>query len=125
MQPRPPSLLSRLIAVGSPVFASPARFTAYVGLGLLLALLLGINALNVCNSFVAGSMMTSLAERDVHRFYFLAAVLAGVFAASTLVEVSSRYVEQRLGLAWRAWLTDRLLDRYLAGRTYHRLGQHS
>lgn len=123
MSPRPPSLLSRLLAVGTPVFYSPARFWAFLGLGLLLALLLGINALNVCNSFVARDLMTALAGRNVNRFYMLAAVLVGVFAASTLVEVTSRFVEQRLGLAWRDWLTHRLLDRYLADRSYIRLGQ--
>jgi ABC transporter transmembrane region 2/Putative glucoamylase len=42
-----------------------------------------------------------------------------VFAASTAVAVFQSFAEQRLGLLSRAWLTDRLIRRYLAGRTYY------
>jgi putative ATP-binding cassette transporter len=44
-----------------------------------------------------------------------------VFALATTAEVLTRYTEQRLGLVWREWLTQRLLDRYLAGGTYRRI----
>ena len=67
--------------------------------------------------------MTSLEQRNVWRFYTLATALAGVFIASTVVEVFARYVEQRLGLLWRDWLTRRFIDRYLAHRAYRRLAE--
>ncbi len=116
-----PSTRSRLLAVGLPFFRSDARRRAYLGLATLVALLLAINGLNVVNSYVGRDFMSALAERDAPRFYALAAALAGVFAASTVVEVLARYAEQWLGLEWRQWLTRRLVERYLAGRSYLRL----
>ncbi len=117
------SLWSRLVAVGLPFFRSEARRRALGGLAVLVVLLLTINGLNVVNSYVGRDFMTALADRHARRFYLFAAALAGVFAASTVVEVFARYAEQWLGLAWREWLTRRLLDRYLAGRTYLRLAR--
>ena len=46
-----------------------------------------------------------------------------MFTASTVVETFARYIEQRLGLVWRDWLTRRFLDRYLGGRAYRRLAE--
>jgi vitamin B12/bleomycin/antimicrobial peptide transport system ATP-binding/permease protein len=116
-----PSFCSRLVAVTRPFFASSARSRAVAALALLFALLFGINGLNVVNSYVGRDFMTSLEQRELYRFYVLAGVFAGVFAASTLVQVLASYVQQRLGLLWRDVLTRQLLDRYLTGRNYHRL----
>jgi putative ATP-binding cassette transporter len=109
------------MAVGLPFYKSEARGRALGGLVLLVVLLVTINGLNVVNSYVGRDFMSALAERHAAHFYVLAGALAGVFAVSTVVEVLTRYTEQRLGLGWREWLTRRFLDRYLAGRTYLRL----
>src|SRR5262249_6561029 len=120
-----PSRWSRLLAVGLPFYQSEARGRALGGLALLVGLLLTINGVNVVNSYVGRDFMTALAARRARQFYLDALALAGVFAVATVVEVFARYVEQRLGLVWRQWLTRRLLDRYLAGRAYLRLaGRH-
>src|SRR5205823_6344172 len=76
------------------------------------------NGMNVVNSYVGRDFMTALANRDAGQFFTYALVLAAVFAASTVVEVFARYAELWLGLVWRAWLTRRLIDRYLAGHAY-------
>src|SRR4051812_134764 len=114
-------LWSRLMAVGLPFFRSGPRRQAFLALGLLVAFLLGINGLNVANSFVGRDFMSALEKRNVAHFYFLAVVLAGVFAVSTAAEVLAHYIEQRLGLVWREWLTRLFLSRYLDSRAYHRL----
>ncbi len=116
-----PSLWSRLVEVGLPFFKGDDRSRARGGLALLVIGLVGINTLNVVNSYVGRDMFSALAEHSGRRFYGNAGVLVCVFAAATIVEVLNRYVEQRLGLRWRAWLTRRLIDRYLADRTYQRL----
>ncbi len=116
-------LWARLKRVGLPFFRSDRRHLAFLALALLVALLLTVNGLNVINSYVGRDMMTALERRNIGWFYALAGMLAGVFAASTVVEVFAHYVEQRLGLFWRDWLTRRFLDRYLADRAYRRLGE--
>src|SRR5262245_29032598 len=113
-----PSMWSRLLAVGLPFYKSEARGRALGGIALLVALLVTINGVNVINSYVGRDFMSALAERRAGQFYLFAGVLAGIFALSTVVEVFARYIEQRLGLVWREWLTRRILDHYLAGRAY-------
>jgi vitamin B12/bleomycin/antimicrobial peptide transport system ATP-binding/permease protein len=89
--------------------------------GLLIALLIAFNALNVLNSYVGRDFMTAIANRDTVGFARQAVVYVGVFALSTVVGAFYAFSEQRLALLWRKWLTRQLLDAYLRGRTYYRL----
>jgi len=88
---------------------------------LLLTLLVAINGLNVVSSYVGRDFMTAIAERNRAGFVLFAFVYVLVFAASTVAAVSYRFVEERLGLLWRRWQTQRLTTTYLARRTYYRL----
>jgi putative ATP-binding cassette transporter len=115
--------LSGLLAVGVPFFRSEARGKAFAVLLVLILLLLGINGLNVVNNYVGRDFMTALVQKQAQRFYLFALAWAGVFAASTVVQVLAQYAQQRLALLWREWLTRHFLDRWLAGRTYLRLAQ--
>jgi len=85
----------------------------------LLVLLLAINGLNVVNSYVGRDFMTAIEARSMRGFLAKAALYVGVFAASTLTAVIYRFVEERLGLLWREWLTRRIVNRYLEGSTYY------
>jgi putative ATP-binding cassette transporter len=89
--------------------------------GVLLALLLAINGLNVLNSYVGRDFMTAIEHRDSRDFVRTALLYAGVFGVSTVAAVIYRFSEERLGLLWRDWLTRRLVGIYLANRMYHHL----
>jgi vitamin B12/bleomycin/antimicrobial peptide transport system ATP-binding/permease protein len=119
------SLWTRLVTIATPYFRSSARHGAQTGLAILIVLLLSVNGLNVVNSYVGRYFMDALGERNLREFYLFALALAGVFAASTAVQVVSTFVQQKIVLRWREWLTVHLLDRYLADRAYRRLSIHS
>jgi putative ATP-binding cassette transporter len=87
-------------------------------LATLLLLMLAINALNVVNSYVGRDFMTAIERRSRAEFVSQALLYAGVFALSTLVAVLFRFVEERLGLLWRGWLTAQMVEHYLAGDAY-------
>lgn len=87
----------------------------------LLLLLVTINGLNVLNSFVGRDFMTSLARREVPVFVRQAFLYMGVFAMSTLAEVTLRFTEQKLALTWREWLSVWAVEGYLRPPVYHRL----
>jgi putative ATP-binding cassette transporter len=89
--------------------------------GLLIALLVVFNALNVVNSYVGRDFMTAISNRDSARFTRQAISYLAVFGASTLVGAFYSFSEQRLGLLWREWLTQQLLGAYLHRRAYYRL----
>jgi putative ATP-binding cassette transporter len=91
-----------------------------MGAGLLL-LLVAINGLNVVNSYVGRDFMTAIQQRDAAGFVRQAIAYTAVFVLSTIAAVIYRFVEERLGLLWRRWLTYRLVGSYLDRRLYYRL----
>jgi len=87
----------------------------------LIALLLGVNGMNVLNNYVGRDFMTSIEHRDKDGFVRMALFYFVVFAGSTLVSVFAKVIEDRLGLLWRALITKRVIGLYLAQGTYYRL----
>ncbi|MDZ7582010.1 MAG: SbmA/BacA-like family transporter [Deltaproteobacteria bacterium] len=90
-------------------------------IALLIVFMLGINALNVLNSYVGRDFMTAIEDRNRSGFILMALFYIGVFAASTLTGGFYRYTEERLGLMWRQWATRRTILVYANKRVYYRL----
>ncbi|MGO6903556.1 ABC transporter ATP-binding protein/permease, partial [Rhizobium ruizarguesonis] len=87
----------------------------------LVALFLTLSGLNVANSYVGRNFMTAIANRQTPEFMRQAIFYIGVFAAFTIVAVVSRFIEERLALLWREFLTRRAVSLYLADRAYYHL----
>ena len=111
----------RLVAAVRDLLTSEVRRKAIGLLVLLFVFAMSVNGLNVLNSYVGRDFMTAIAGRDMPGFVRFAVLYVGVFAATTVVSVVYRFTEERLGLLWRAWLTQRVTVRYLARRTYLRI----
>ncbi|MEW6664011.1 MAG: SbmA/BacA-like family transporter [Thermodesulfobacteriota bacterium] len=92
-------------------------------LALLILFLLGLNALNVVNSYVSRDFMTAIENRNMSRFIQMTFVYIGVFAVITIVSVLYTFIEQRLGLLWREWATRQSIGDYANHRVYYRLKQ--
>ena len=88
---------------------------------LLFLLMLGINALNVVNSFVGRDFFSAIEHRDPVLFRQFALAYLCVFAATTVAAVMFRFCEESLGLLWRHQLTKHLTTAYLQRRNYYRL----
>jgi len=87
----------------------------------LVVMMLGINGLNVLNSYVGRDFMSSIEHKNLSVFQAQALLYAVVFIASTVVAVLYRFTEERLGILWREQLTWRLTEAYLSERAYYRL----
>ena len=87
--------------------------------------MLGINGLNVINSYVGRDFMSAIEHKDLTGFQFQACLYAVVFVGSSVVAVFYRFTEERLGILWREQLTWQLTDAYLSKRTYFRLDSAS
>jgi vitamin B12/bleomycin/antimicrobial peptide transport system ATP-binding/permease protein len=99
---------------------SPVGGRAWLMLAALLALMLGINGMNVANSYVGRYFMSAIERRDAAGFTHFAWLYVAVFAGSTLTGVLFRFTEERLGLLWRDWLTRRITNTYIDRRLYLR-----
>ena len=65
--------------------------------------------------------MTAIEHRNWTGFAHQTIFYLVVFAVSTGVAVFYQFIEERLGLFWRVWLTRQITVRYLADQTYLRL----
>ncbi len=115
----PRRALSHLRAITVPFLTSDMRWRAWGAMGLIVALLLSLNGLNVVNSYVGRGFMTAVVARETARYWHFAALYVAVFAGSTLVAVLYQFAQDRLALLWRVWLTGRLIDGYLARQAFY------
>jgi putative ATP-binding cassette transporter len=108
----------RLLSSVALFLKSPAGGKARWLLAALLLLMVGINGMNVANSYVGRYFMSSIERRDSDGFVRFAWLYVGVFGGSVLVGVLFRFTEERLGLLWRDWLTRRITSLYIDQRIY-------
>ena len=120
---RPPSrqILTRFARAVRDIVMSEVGTKVRLLFAGLIALSLAINALNVVNSYVGRDFMTAIEQRSRAEFVRMALLYASVFAVSTVVAVFFRFIEERLGLVWREWLTRRAIEQYLGHAAYLRL----
>jgi vitamin B12/bleomycin/antimicrobial peptide transport system ATP-binding/permease protein len=115
--------LRRFVRAVKDFFTSEVRWKARGLFALLIAFALTVNGLNVLNSYVGRDFMTAISHRDQAGFIRQAIFFVAVLATTAVVAVFYRFTEERLGLFWRVWLTQRIIHKYLADRTYLYLKQ--
>jgi putative ATP-binding cassette transporter len=97
------------------------RWQQWAILALLLFLAISVSGLNVIISYVANYFTTALAEKDKPAFLRFLFVYASVFVVGTPIVVIYRYIQDKLGLYWREWLTNTFFDKYFANRAYYEI----
>ncbi len=108
----------RLVGAIRNFLASPVGGKARLLLAALLLLMIGINGMNVANSYVGRYFMSAIESRNSAGFVRFAWLYVAVFAGSTLTGVLFRFTEERLGLLWRDWLTRRITCIYIDRQLY-------
>lgn len=88
----------------------------------MLVLLLSVRGLEVVSSFVNRDLVTALSKKDVSRFFQLLLAFFGVvLVAITPIAAFYGYVEDKLGLYWRRWLTNHFLEQYFRQRASYEI----
>jgi len=116
-------LSSRLNRVVRAFLLSKVRWKALFLFLALFVLMIGLNGLNVLNSYVGRDFVSAVEQRRVDRFISLGWTYFGVFALLAFTGAWYRFAEERLALLWREWQTRQLLGDYLGNRTYFYLGR--
>ena len=102
-------------------FFTPRRsLLPLVGLATIVLMTLFSVRMNVLFSFWYNGFYTAMQKLDAKSFWFMLAVfsvLATVHVARTLCNF---YLRQAFQIHWRVWLTDDLIERWLAHQGYHR-----
>ncbi|MBE7384720.1 MAG: ABC transporter ATP-binding protein/permease [Leptolyngbya sp. SIO1E4] len=94
------------------------------GLLLLIALLLlTYTGLSVVLNNQRGVLISALSSKNESRFWQTVGVFIGVLVVYAPLLAGYTYLRDRLGLAWRRWLTERFVNRYFSDRAFYRINQ--
>jgi putative ATP-binding cassette transporter len=102
-------------------FVSPGGRRAKLLLLCLLAFAFAVAGVQVLMSFTGRGFMTAIADRNQAGYWGNLGWYVGAFALAVPLGVFYRFVEQRLALLWRQWMTQHLIKRYFFNRAYYRL----
>jgi vitamin B12/bleomycin/antimicrobial peptide transport system ATP-binding/permease protein len=115
------NLLRRFWRTAALFWASGRRSTAWLlsaGLLTIIALLIGAAyAMNVWNR----AMFDGLQNRDAAAVAWLSVAYFVILGVSVALSVCQVYARMTLQRRWRAWLNNRLVDRWIAGGRYYQL----
>ncbi|WP_413437460.1 ABC transporter ATP-binding protein/permease [Sulfuriferula sp. GW1] len=102
-------------------FFSPKRsLLPLAGLMLIVLMTLFSVRMNVLFSFWYNGFYTAMQKLDAKAFWFMLLVFAVLAAVHVTRTLFNFYLRQAFLIHWRAWLTDNLVDRWLAHQGYHR-----
>jgi putative ATP-binding cassette transporter len=114
-------LWQRFWRIARPYWFGEQRRTAVALLTLLVLLLVGRTEFNVLFNDQTGEFTSALAARDPARFWRSMRVFGLALLAAVPLYAFYYFVRDRLGLAWRRWLTQAFLARYFARRQFYEL----
>jgi putative ATP-binding cassette transporter len=86
-------------------------------------LLLGYTGLSVVLNNKRGVLISALSAQDEARFWQTVLVFIGVLVAYAPLLAAYDYLQKRLGLEWRRWLTGRFVDDYFRDRAFYNIQQ--
>ena len=91
-------------------------------LALLFVLLIAYSQLSVILSQQQGEIISSLSAKDVNRFWRTVQIFLGVLIVYVPLFAGFSYVQNKLGIYWRRWLTHHFVERYFSNRGFYELG---
>ncbi|HVP30265.1 MAG TPA: ABC transporter ATP-binding protein/permease [Myxococcota bacterium] len=111
----------RLWKLGRPYWSSDKRWVPLGLLAITLVLTGSIKGANVFVSYVNRDMMTALTERNARVFFDNVLLVVAYSLVSAPIMAVDGYVQGRLMIHWRQWLTERFLDHSLRDRFFYRV----
>lgn len=111
-------------AIAKPYWFSTERRGALTLLVLLIILSISVSGLNITISYVGRFFQNALVEKKPEEFWRFLFIYAGVFVVGTPIVVVYRFVQKKLGIYWRKWLTEHFLDRYFSDRAYYEINSN-
>jgi putative ATP-binding cassette transporter len=111
----------RFSAIALPYWFSDDKWKARGLVLLLIVLLLGQVGSNVLFNWQSGELTSALAARDAGRFWRVIQECLVLLVIAVPIYALYYFVRDRLGLSWRRWLTNSVLDSYFTNRAYYEL----
>lgn len=114
-------LWHRFWRIARPFWFGKQKWMARGLLALLVLLLLGRTQFIVLFNDQSGEFTSALAAHDTKRFWHSMRIFGTALVVAVPIYGFYYYVRDRLGIAWRSWLTDSFLHKYLSNRAFYDL----
>ncbi len=112
-------LWQQFITLAKPYWFSEEKWGARTLLGILLAMSFLVSGLNVLISFVGRNFSNALVDKNPEQFWQATTVYATVLVIATPITPLFGYIQDKLGLYWRQWMTNHFVDQYFHQRSYY------
>jgi putative ATP-binding cassette transporter len=117
------SVVRRFWAIAKSYWFSDEKWQARGLLVLIVLCLLGYTGLSVVLNNKRGVLISALSSQDEARFWDTVLVFIGVLVAYAPLLAGYNYLQKRLGLEWRRWLTGRFVADYFSDRSFYDIQQ--
>jgi putative ATP-binding cassette transporter len=117
------SVVRRFWAIAKSYWFSDEKWQARGLLVLIVLCLLGYTGLSVVLNNKRGVLISALSSQDEARFWDTVLVFIGVLVAYAPLLAGYDYLQKRLGLEWRRWLTGRFVADYFSDRSFYDIQQ--
>ncbi|MFK8183375.1 MAG: ABC transporter ATP-binding protein/permease [Phormidesmis sp.] len=115
----------RFWAIAKAYWFGEDRWKAQGLLLLIVVLLLGYTGLSVLLNTQRGELISALSAKSEQRFWKTVGVFLGILVVYAPLLAGYTFLRDRLGLAWRRWLTDSFIERYFKDRAFYNINQFS
>ncbi len=113
----------RFWAIAKAYWFGDEKWKASGSLLLIAVFLLGYTGLSVVLNNKRGVLISALSAKDEARFWETVLVFIGVLVAYAPLMAGYDYLQKRLGLEWRRWLTGRFVSDYFSDRAFYDIQQ--
>ncbi|MEM9487227.1 MAG: ABC transporter ATP-binding protein/permease [Cyanobacteria bacterium P01_F01_bin.116] len=116
-------IFQRFWTIAKTYWFSDEKWKARGLLLLIVLLLLAYTGLSVVLNNQRGELISALSAKNESRFWQTVIIFIGVLVVYAPLLAGYTYLRDRLGLAWRRWLTTDFVQRYFTDRAFYRINQ--
>jgi vitamin B12/bleomycin/antimicrobial peptide transport system ATP-binding/permease protein len=114
----------RFWRVAHPYWVSGERLFAIALLVFVVLLSSASSGFVVLETLQRGEVVSSLVSRNLDRFWHALLLFLVIVLITVPVLALKSYVQAKLALYWRRWLTNRFLNRYFDAQTFYHVSNH-
>ena len=108
-------------AIAKPYWIGNEKKGAWTLLATLFLLLIVYTPLSVSLTNIQGNVISALTELNQERFTRTIYLFLGILIVYVPLYASFGYIQDKLGVYWRRWLTHNFLNRYFRNRAFYEL----
>ncbi|MEM9978158.1 MAG: ABC transporter ATP-binding protein/permease [Cyanobacteria bacterium P01_D01_bin.2] len=116
-------IFRRFWTIAKTYWFSDEKWKARGLLLLIVVLLFAYTGLSVVLNNQRGELISALSAKSESRFWQTVVIFLGVLVVYAPLLAGYTYLRDRLGLAWRRWLTTDFIERYFCDRNFYTISQ--